>query len=236
MARQAHWVRSAEVKVKDLVNFRTRTASALTVVVAAMSLAAPAQADNLASISGGTAVNSIPQGNSGNIVLEQAGIGLAGGQVWVDGTLDNLGDGVTLTLYQVGAESHWRNEIRLGNTSGPKLRDKEDFFRGSTGVFTNGPAPFKLIGSVTQNSGVANFEFWKMNPDPDTKIVVNGQSPMMMVPEYGYASLAFAYLDDNYQIVADPTNRILVLLEDGGTDRDYDDYVGILVATPLPTN
>jgi hypothetical protein len=28
--------------------------------------------------------------------------------------------------------------------------------------------------------------------------------------------------------VSGPTNRILVLLEDGGTDRDYDEYVGIL--------
>ncbi|MGB5133154.1 MAG: hypothetical protein WBO00_11090, partial [Steroidobacteraceae bacterium] len=94
----------------------------------------------------------------------------------------------------------------------------------------------QLSWSVTQNSGVANVEFWAMNLDPDVRIVLNGQSPMMMVPGFGYASIAYAYLDDNNQIVSDPTNRILVLLEDGsgdhgGGDRDYDDYVGILDAS-----
>jgi hypothetical protein len=180
------------------------------------------------SISGGTQVKTIPQGNSGNSVLGQAGIGFAGGQISVDGTLDNLGDGVRLTLYDVGSESHWRNEIRLANTSGKVLRDKDNFANGSTGVFTNGPSPFELVGSVTQNSGLAKFEFWAMNLNPDVRIVLNGQSPMMMVSGYGYASIALAYLNDTNQIVSDPTNRILVLLEDGGADRDYDDYVGIL--------
>jgi hypothetical protein len=200
---------------------------ALAAIVAAACIAAPAEAA-LVSISGGTQVTSIPQGNSGNSVLGQAGIGFAGGQIWVDGTLDNLEAGVTLTLYDVGSESHWRNEIRLANTSGKVLKDKDNFANGSTGVFTNGPPPFELVGSVTQNSGLAKFEFWAMNLNPDVKIVLNGQSPMMMVSGHGYASIALAYLNDTNQIVSDPTNRILVLLEDGGADRDYDDYVGIL--------
>jgi hypothetical protein len=183
------------------------------------------------SISGGNARDSIPQGNSGNIVVQQAGIGMAGGQIHVDGTLSSLADDVRITLYDVGSESHWRNEITLDNASGRKLRDKDDFFRGSSGTFTHGPAPFLLIGSVTQGSGVLGFEYWRKNPDPEYQIVVNGQSPMMMVPEYGYASIALAYLSDTYQVVPGPTNRILVLLEDGGTDRDYDDYVVILEAS-----
>ena len=183
------------------------------------------------SISGGDATDEIPQGNSGNIVLAQAGIGMAGGQIFVDGTLSSLGNNVTLTLYDVGSESHWRNEITLNNTSGKKLRDKDDFFRGSSGTFTHGSAPFALVGSVTQNSGVLAFEFWRKNPDPEYQIVVNGQSPMMMVPEYGFASIALAYLSDTNQIVSGPTNRILILLEDGGTDRDYDDFVLILEAS-----
>jgi hypothetical protein len=57
---------------------------------------------------------------------------------------------------------------------------------------------------------------------------------MMMVPEYDFASIALAYLNDSNQIVSDPTNRVLVLLEDGGADRDYDDYVGILEANSTP--
>jgi hypothetical protein len=95
-------------------------------------------------------------------------------------------------------------------------------------VFTHGPPPGELVGSVVQNSGVSGFEFWQLYPYPDTMIVVNGQSPMMMMAGYGYASIALAYLNDAYQIVAGPTDRVLVLLEDGGADRDYDDYVGIL--------
>jgi PASTA domain len=210
--------------------------SALMAVIAAMSLAAPAQAQTAAlSISGGTAVDSIPQGTSGNIVLEQAGIGFAGGQIWIDGTLDILSDEVTLTLYDVGSESHWVNQIRLATRNGGSLRDKDNFYRGTTGVFTNGPPPGQLVGSVTQLSGVARFEFWQMYPYPDALIVVNGQSPMMMIEGYGYASIALAYLSDTYQIVNEPTNRILVLLEDGGNDRDYDDYVGILEA-PSPAS
>ena len=59
---------------------------------------------------------------------------------------------------------------------------------------------------------------------------------MMMVPGYGFASIALAYLNATNQIVSGPTDRVLVLLEDGGTDHDYDDYVGILSvpATPPP--
>ncbi|MDH5176835.1 MAG: hypothetical protein OEX15_09250, partial [Gammaproteobacteria bacterium] len=93
-------------------SLRVRTLSAVLAFFAAMSFLAPAQAAVL-SIRGGTPVDSIPQGNSGNIVLAQAGIGFAGGQIWVDGTLDILADDVTLTLYDVGSESHWVNQIRL---------------------------------------------------------------------------------------------------------------------------
>ncbi|MDH4023522.1 MAG: choice-of-anchor D domain-containing protein [Gammaproteobacteria bacterium] len=184
------------------------------------------------SISGGSPVDSIPQGASGDFVLPEAGIGMdAGAQIFVDGTLDILSDNVTLTLYDVGSESHWVDEIRLGNTSGSVLRDKDDHLNGVK-VFTNGPRPGQLVGSVTQTRGVANFEFWGYISTPKYQIVVNGQSPMMMVPNYGYASIALAYLSDTYQIVPGPTNRILVLLEDGSlTDRDYEDYVGILEAS-----
>ena len=212
--------------------FPHRSARALASVIAALGLAGQAHAQ-LVSISGGTTVNRVPQGNSGNTVVAQAGIEVAGGQIWVDGTLDNLGH-VTLILYDVGSESHWKNVIRLGNTSGPQLSDNDNHWRGSTGDFTNGPPPFQRVGSVIQLPGLSDFEFWRVQPDPDYQIVVNGQSPMMMVPEYGFASIALAYLDADYQIVRGPTNRILVLLEDGGVDRDYDDYVGILEAAPPP--
>lgn len=213
-------------------SFPPRTAAALASAIAVLGLATQAHAQRV-SISGGTTVNRIPQGNSGNTVLAQAGIDVDGGQVWVDGTLDNLGK-VALTLYDVGSESHWKDAIRLGNSTGPQLWDNDNHWRGSTGDFTNGPPPFQRIGTVIQPAGLADFEFWRIQPEPDYQIVVNGQSPMMMVPEYGFASIALAYLDADYQIVRGPTNRVLVLLEDGGVDRDYDDYVGILEATAPP--
>ena len=53
----------------------------------------------------------------------------------------------------------------------------------------------------------------------------------------GYASIAFAYLSATNQIVNYVTDRILVLLDDGYSrrpDRDYDDGVWILQASPVP--
>lgn len=210
---------------------RKRSAGVIASVVAVFGCAATAQA-GIVSISGGVAVNEIPQGTSGNIVLAQAGITMADGPIYVDGTLDVLGKGARFTLYDVGSESHWVNEIWLWDkTTKKRIKDKDDFYRGTTGVFVH--TPFQLAMTVSQPSGVARFGFWRRFPKPDYETVLNGQSPMMMVPNYDYASIALAYLDDQNRIVTGPTDRILVLLEDGGNDRDYDDYVGILVATPL---
>jgi len=139
---------------------------------------------------------------------------------------------VTLTLYDVGSESGWRDQIRLGNTSGLSLRDYDNF--GTAGGVHS---PFQVIGSVTQNVGVADIEFWRSSPSPSRFQVENGNSPRTMSGS-GLASIAFAYLSDANQIVNYATNRILVMLDDGYSshpDKDYDDYVGILVAsTPVP--
>jgi hypothetical protein len=47
-----------------------------------------------------------------------------------------------------------------------------------------------------------------------------------------YASSKHAYLDDRIQIVSRPTNRVLVLLGEGGNDRGSNDCVGIVRVTP----
>ena len=83
---------------------------------AAAAFANPVEAATLV-ISGGTPVTSIPQGSSGNSVLGQAGVGIAGGQIWKDARLHNQGD-IALTLYDVGSESAWKNQIRLINSTG----------------------------------------------------------------------------------------------------------------------
>lgn len=218
--------------------FPRRMMTGLLAVAAAIGLGTQAQAQvATTSITGGTATDSIPAGTSGNSVLGTAGIGFAGGQIIVDGTLNVVSGGaqsptVTLTLYDVGSESHWVNQIRLGNTTGAVLTDNDNYQRessgGYTGPFTN--APFTRIGTVTQAAGVADLEFQGDNPDdpaPATLIVENGASPNQSFGTQP-TSIALAYLNDSYQIVTGPTERVLVMLEDGGADRDYDDYVGIL--------
>ena len=128
-----------------------------------------------------------------------------------------------------------KSQIQLGNTSGPSLRDYEYFGVGKGGVHS----PFQLVGSVTQNADVADIEFWRRTSSSRVFQVENGNSPRQMSGG-GWASSAFAYLSDTNQIVNYATNRILLMLEDGYSshpDKDYDDYVGILVAStavPLP--
>ena len=204
--------------------------STLAAFAVGLGLAAPAQAA-LVSITGGSATGSLPSGNS---VLGPAGITFAGGSIIKNGTLRIGEDDVTLTLYFVGSESGWNDQIRLGNTAGAPLYHTETFGAGAGGGVHN---PEISIGSVTQDAGRANLRFYWTNPNPDKLLVKNGYSPPLISGQ-GRASLAFAYLNELDQIVKDPTNRILVLLDDAfghHPDRDYDDGVWILQAsTPVP--
>ena len=54
-------------------------------------------------------------------------------------------------------------------------------------------------------------------------------------------SIAFAFMNADGSVSAIPTNMLLFALDDGGTagggvsiDDDHDDYVGYIVATPIP--
>lgn len=203
--------------------------SALAAFAVSLGLAGPAQAA-LVSITGGSATGSLPSGNS---VLVPAGITFAGGSIIKNGTLRIGEDDVTLTLYFVGSESGWNDQIRLGNTAGSPLYHSENF--GTAGGLN--PTPDTAIGSVTQDTGRADLRFYWTNPTPDKLLVRNGYSPPLISGQ-GRASLAFAFLNEFDQIVSDPTNRILVLLDDAfgrHPDRDYDDGVWILEAsTPVP--
>jgi len=196
-------------------------------LVTAAGLVSPAQAA-LVSITGGTP-STIPANND---VLGPAGIGSAGGSLILNGTLEILSDDVVLELYDVGSESLWQDQIRLGNTSGSTLKDKDNFGAGTGGVHS----PFQDFDPVTQDEGAAKISFYRTSPGPSTFLVSNGGSPHSLSSGLGSASIAFAYLSDTNQVVSEATNRILVLLDDSGAlmDRDYDDYVGILSAVPLP--
>ena len=182
--------------------------SALAAFAVGLGLAGSAQAA-LVSITGGTSIG-IPSSNN---TLPLAGIGVAavnGGSIIRNGTLNITSPDVTLTLYDVGSESGWKDKIRLGNTSGSMLYDYDDFVAGTGGVHS----PFQLVGSVTQNAGVADIEFWRRTSSSHVFQVENGNSPRQMSGG-GIASIAFAYLSDANQIVNYATNRILVMLDDG---------------------
>lgn len=215
-------------------SLRVRALALLAAIVAGTSLTAQGQG-TLVSIRGGTAITHLPPNKSGHSVLGQAGI--AGGPLRLNGTLDVLSDKVTLTLYDVGSESHWENQLRLANTSGTILTDNDDHWRTVYGSDTYiHPLPLQPRGSVTQRAGVAQMEFWGYITNPLYKTVINGQSPLKAVTNYYYAGTVLAYLDGSNQVVSGPTNRILVLHEDGGDDQDFDDYVGILVASAPPAS
>lgn len=208
--------------------------SALAAFAIGLGLAGPAQAA-LVSITGGSSIG-IPSSNN---TLPLAGIGVAvvnGGSIIRDGTLYIESPGVTLTLIDVGSESGWTNQIRLFSSSPwtSTIKDVDNYGSGTGGVHFQ-----SVPGSVTRNPGVADIEFWRKKSPLSSVFqfqVENGSSPHHM--SSGLASIAFAYLSESNQIVNYATNRILVMLDDGYSshpDRDYDDYVGILVAsTPVP--
>src|SRR5688572_8482397 len=121
--------------------FTLGRAASLACLAAAAGFANSAEAATLV-ISGGTPVTTIPQGSSGNSVLGQAGVGFAGGQIWKDARLNNQGD-IALTLFDVGSESAWKNQIRLINSTGTPVADNDNHGAGSSGVFVNGSPPFQ---------------------------------------------------------------------------------------------
>jgi beta-lactam-binding protein with PASTA domain len=207
----------------------------MVIVAAATSVTAQGQG-TLVSIRGGTAINHLAPSKSGESVLGQAGIGTAGGQLRLNGTLDVLSEKVTLTLYDIGSESHWENQLRLANIAGAILTDDDDHWRTTLGSDIYIHSPLQNRGSVLQRAGVAQMEFWGYIGAPLYKTVINSQSPLKAVTNYYYAGIVLAYLDGSNQIVSGPTNRILVLHEDGGDDQDFDDYVGILVASAAPAS
>lgn len=205
----------------------------LVATVATLGIAAPASAA-LVTITGGSGSTSVPSGNS---VLGLAGITFNGGSIRRDGTLRiTSSSDVIMTLYFVGSESGWNDQIRLDDDRAgfPTLTHTEPFGAGTGGI--NG-SPDTAIGQVVQEPGRADIRFYWTDPNPDKFMVRNGSYPAPSISGNGRASLAFAYLNDLDQIVSGATNRILVLLDDSSgknQDRDYDDYVGIIEFTPVP--
>lgn len=180
----------------------------------------------MVAIDGGVA-SALPARND---VLNLAGVTMGGGSLWLNGTL-TLSSDATLQWHDLGSESGYVNLVRLGNLAGPALVDYDDFGSGAGGVHS----PWVYAGSVTQSAGVVDLGFFRSATSGTELLIANGTAT-----GHGISSLAqfaFAYLDDTNQIVGGGTNRILVLLDDGGATRDgdFDDYVGVLtVMTPVP--
>jgi hypothetical protein len=195
-------------------------------MVVAAGLAQPASAA-LLSISGGSS-EVIPTVNN---VVGPAGVGTPGtSQYIVGGALSTTANSVTLTYYDLGSESGWTTQLVTQN-----LSDNDDFDVGS-GV--NLPLPGELIGSELQvNAGLVKLDFNCVAGQCGTPKPVGLVSNQGLFPPTNGASIAFAYLDPaSFQIVAQATDVVLFLLDDGGAgpDDNHDDYAGIVVATPVP--
>ncbi len=192
----------------------------------ATGLAQPADAA-LLSISGGAAAT-IPVTND---VIGAAGIGALGSSQYIlDGRVSTTASNVTLTYYDIGSESGWTDQLVT-----QYLTDNDDFDGGS-GVHL--PLPGQLVGSELQvNAGLVKLDFQcvaGLCGDPKPFNVISNQG---LFPTAPGASLAFAYLDPaTFQIVAEATNVVLFALDDrgAGPDDNHDDYVGVVVATPVP--
>ncbi len=204
----------------------TLSAAAAAVMLAG-GLAQPANAA-LLDISGGT-LTTVPVVND---VIGAAGIGTLGSSQYLIGsTLSTTASDVTLTFYDVGNESGWTDRL-LTQT----LSDDNDFAPGS-GLHL--PLPGQLVGGELQTSaGLLKLDFQCVAGDCG-----GGTLPVNLISNQGSfatasgASLAFAYLDPStFQIVSEATNVVLFALDDrgAGPDDNHDDYVGIVVATPVP--
>lgn len=189
-------------------------------------LAQPANAALLSITGGSTTV--IPAVNN---VVGAAGVGTTGvSQYIVDGLLSTTASNVTLTYYDLGSESGWTTQLVTQN-----LTDADDF---DSGVGLHLPVPGELVGSELQvNAGSVKLDFTCLaglcgSPKPVNLVSNQG----LFAPTNG-ASIAFAYLDPaTFQITGQATDVVLFLLDDGGAgpDDNHDDYVGVLVATPVP--
>jgi len=179
-------------------------------------------------------------------------LNISGGDPFVTGSVtagenNVLGDGLTLTnhailtatsgatlsFYFLGIEAGFTNTLQTGTT--PVISDA----RTGTNNSDNGPypqypgsVPGIFLGNGLYTSGsVLNF-------------LTSGNGTVNMGADNGSdgrASIAFAYLDDQFRIAADQriaTDRVLFALDDGSIDDNHDDYVGIVSASttvvPLP--
>jgi hypothetical protein len=183
---------------------------ALAATLAAGIAMAPIAADAaLLSISDGTPF-STPRSNdvigSGHTLRDNA-------------TLGTTQSGVRLDYYFLGSESGFRNTVNTSFGSHTEV-DNPPYPNSLPGTF--------LFGGTQAASGPVALNF--TSSDFLGSLALGGGD--------AFKSIALGYLVDtvSFSISATPTNVVLFALDDSGAgaDDDHDDYVGYVVATPIP--
>lgn len=171
-----------------------------------------------------------PTGNAADVIVT-SGAGnnkndvLGGGfTIQNNAVLTTTTNNVVLTFYYWGAESGYFNKLTtaFGN------------FTETGGSASNkvvNPFPGVLVaalGGIQAAAGVVKTDF---SSGGYVGTIGNGTPTST-------GSVAFAYLTNltSFEISMTPTNYVLFALDDGGAgpDDNHDDYVGVIVATPIP--
>jgi len=195
----------------------TRNQKILGLVLSAATLLAGAEASAaLLQISGGSTITTSASGTNKNDVL-------GGGVQMQDNAAITATAPVILTFYFLGSESGYTNTLRVGGS----LSHAEP----ANGLQTYPSAwPGTKLFSYTMNAGGS----------VPMRFTSSGFSGTLL-PGGGDAvkSIAFAYLScltGPGCWSTTPSDRVLFALDDSGAgpDDNHDDYVGYIVATPVP--
>jgi len=185
----------------------------LTVIAALMAMWGASANASLLSISGGSGIVTPPSNN----VLG------TGQNLWDNATLSTTAADTILTFYFWGSESGFDNTL---NVNFPPLKTHTETDNATTGTPF---IPFPGFGSPLFSGTLASA----------------GAVPMSFTGPYGSVgngtgnadrSIAFAYINEAGTVVEGPTNIALFALDDSGgnVDDNHDDYVGYVVASPVP--
>lgn len=175
----------------------------------------------LFSLSGGTPYTTSNAGANKNDVI-------GGGFTLLDNAvLTTTAPNVTLSFYLLGAESGYVNLLTTDFGSQAEAN-------GAPPTFPFGFPGTYLFGGTQVAAGVVKTDFTSSGY---SGTIGNG-APLLNGLGQEIGSVAFAYLTDltTFAISATPTNFILFALDDGGAgpDDNHDDYMGVIVATPIP--
>jgi len=183
-------------------------------VVAAGLLACGQASAALLAIGSGASVSTVGSGASRNNVL-------GGGVALVNNAMLSVTAPATLEFFYLGSESGFKNKLNVSGGLSHIDTDSIPDWGKATRLFE---ITVDAAGAVPMNFTSSKSGWGTLTP--------GGAN--------GGKSIAFAYLScltSKTCVTTGPSNMVLFAMDDGGgspDDNDFDDYVGYLVAKPLP--